>query len=161
MFCRCAFRRFLLNRVNACTPMESQQKERIQNILKGPNDQCMARWGRQLMESGVWGGGSWCGSNNLSMYCTLLLMRSLHNLAIPLKRTANTTCAVFLSDSLCCWKNTITTSVKRGRISPVCGVPDRFTAWGMFIIIISQHHFPPWLCPVSLLYVQYKAKMYI
>jgi hypothetical protein len=32
--------------------MESQQKGRWRNILKDPNDQCMARCGRQLMESG-------------------------------------------------------------------------------------------------------------
>jgi hypothetical protein len=70
----------------------------------------------------------------------------------PLKKSANTTCSVFLSGSLCCWNNTITTSVIERRFH-LCGVPDRFTAWGMFIIIISQHHFPP-------RYVQYPYCMY-
>jgi hypothetical protein len=54
--------------------METQQKGRRLNILKDPNDQCMALCGRQLMESGGWGGGvRWCKSNSLRMYCTLQL----------------------------------------------------------------------------------------
>jgi hypothetical protein len=95
--------------------METQQKGRRLNILKDPNDQCMALCGRQLMESGGSGGGSWCGSMTVRVYCTLQLIRSLHNLATPLKGGTNTTGSVFLSVSLCCWNNTITTSVREGR----------------------------------------------